>query len=138
MAYLARAAFFLTLLLSVPALAQDPRDADIQSATASPTLWNSSADARTSAAFTAERASRNATAYAFTTRSEVQPKFCMARATAPIFRGLRGETSTTRRFVIRASYLLHGLFGAELDYPYTLQPEVHDFHWLLVSYCTRS
>ena len=32
MAYLARAAFFLTLLLSVPALAQDPRDADIQSA----------------------------------------------------------------------------------------------------------
>ena len=32
MAYLARAAFFLTLLLSVPALAQDPRDAGIQSA----------------------------------------------------------------------------------------------------------
>ena len=32
MAYLARAAFFLTLLLSVPALAQDPRDAEIQSA----------------------------------------------------------------------------------------------------------
>ena len=63
-----------------------------QSATASATVVNSSAEANNGAAPTAERASRNATSYGFTTRSRVQPKLAMARAAAPMFNGFRGAT----------------------------------------------
>src|SRR5580693_10087755 len=68
-----------------------------QSATAAATVVNSSAEANNGAAPTAERASRNATAYGFTTRSRVHPKLAIARAAAPMFNGFRGATSTTRR-----------------------------------------
>src|SRR5579864_23474 len=68
-----------------------------QSATASASDRNSSADSRISRAQTADRASRNATSYGFTTRSRENPKLNMARAAAPIFNGLREETRTTRR-----------------------------------------
>src|SRR5580700_5870453 len=68
-----------------------------QSATASATLSNSSAFARTDAAPTAERASRYAGSYGFTTRRCENPKLLIARAAAPMFKGLRVETSTTRR-----------------------------------------
>src|SRR4029077_9797005 len=68
-----------------------------QSDTASPTLLNCSASASREAAPTAERASRNAGSYGFTTRRCRKPKLLMARAAAPMFRGLRVETSTTQR-----------------------------------------
>src|SRR5205085_3913754 len=45
----------------------------------------------------AERASRNATSYGFTTRRRWKPKLLMARAAAPILSGLRVATRTTRR-----------------------------------------
>src|ERR1700733_15252354 len=45
---------------------------------------------------TAERASRNAGSYGFTTRKSRKPKLLMARAAAPIFNGLRVDTSTMR------------------------------------------
>ena len=48
-------------------------------------------------AITAERASRNARSYGLTARRREKPKFAMARAEAPMFRGLRVATSTTRR-----------------------------------------
>jgi hypothetical protein len=70
---------------------------------------NSSAEANNGAAPTAERASRNATSYGFTTRSRVQPKLAIARAAAPMFNGFRGATSTTRssplekKFAVAAS-----------------------------------
>ena len=51
----------------------------------------SRASARTCCAFTAERASRNATSYGFTSRSSANPKLLIARAAAPMFRGLRGD-----------------------------------------------
>jgi hypothetical protein len=41
--------------------------------------------------------SRKATSYGFTSRNSVHPKLLMARAAAPMFRGLRGATKTTRR-----------------------------------------
>ena len=57
----------------------------------------SSAVCSRGAAPTADRASRNATSYGFTTRRREKPKFAMARAAAPILSGLRVDTSTTRR-----------------------------------------
>ena len=57
----------------------------------------SSALASSSAAPTADRAVRNAFSYGFTTRSREKPKLLMARAAAPMLRGLRDDTSTTRR-----------------------------------------
>ena len=42
----------------------------------------------------AERASRQWGAYGATTASRENPKLAMARATAPILSGLRGETRT--------------------------------------------
>ena len=69
----------------------------VQSATASATLSYSSALASSSAAPTADRAVRKAFSYGFTTRSREKPKLLMARAAAPILRGLRDDTSTTRR-----------------------------------------
>src|SRR6266852_2353432 len=69
----------------------------VQSATASATLWNSSALARSEEAPTAERASRNATWNGFTTRRRKKPKLLMARAAAPMLRGLRVATRTTRK-----------------------------------------
>jgi hypothetical protein len=53
--------------------------------------------ASTSAAPTAERASRNASRYGFTRRRCANPKLLMARPTAPMLSGFRGRTSTTRR-----------------------------------------
>ena len=75
-----------------------------QSATASATVANSSAEANNGAAPTAERASRNATSYGFTTRSRVQPKLTIARAAAPMFNGFRGATSTTRRSLAEKNF----------------------------------
>ena len=72
-------------------------DAVIFSFMAPATVVNSSAEVNNGAAPTAERASRNATSYGFTTRNRVQPKLAMARAAAPMFNGFRGATSTTRR-----------------------------------------
>ncbi len=69
----------------------------VQSATASATLLYSSALASSSAAPTADRAVRKAFSYGFTTRSREKPKLLMARAAAPMLRGLRDDTSTTRR-----------------------------------------
>src|SRR5882672_9415174 len=69
----------------------------VQSATASARLLNSSARARRGEAPTAERASRKANSYGFTTRRWKKPKLLMARAAAPMLRGLRGLTKTTRR-----------------------------------------
>src|SRR5713226_9767217 len=71
----------------------------VQSATASATVLNSLAAASTGEAPTADFASRNATSYGFTTRNWVAPKLLIARATAPMFNGLRGATSTTRRSI---------------------------------------
>jgi len=67
-----------------------------QSATASATVLYTSAVASVAAAPTAERASRNATSYGFTSRRWGTPKLLMARAAAPILRGLRTSTRTTR------------------------------------------
>ncbi len=67
-----------------------------QSATASATLWYCSADCKTADAPTAERASRNDSSKGFTTRNRDSPKLLMARAAAPMFRGLRVETRTTQ------------------------------------------
>ena len=47
--------------------------------------------------FTADFASWNATSYGFTRRISVNPKLLIARAAAPMFKGFRGATSTTRR-----------------------------------------
>src|SRR6266853_163048 len=69
----------------------------VQSATASARLLNSSARARRGEAPTAERASRKANSYGFTTRRWKKPKLLMARAAAPILSGLRGATRMTRR-----------------------------------------
>src|SRR5712664_1788291 len=69
----------------------------VQSATASARLLNSSARARRGEAPTAERASRKANSYGFTTQRWKKPKLLMARAAAPMLRGLRGLTRTTRR-----------------------------------------
>src|ERR1700736_599478 len=69
----------------------------MQSATASATLLYSSALASSADAPTAERASRNAAWYGFTTRRRRNPKLLMARAAAPMLRGLRVATRTTRR-----------------------------------------
>src|ERR1700683_5358715 len=55
-----------------------------------------SASARTDEAPTADRASRNAGSYGFTTRKCRNPKLLIARAAAPIFNGLRVDTSTIR------------------------------------------
>src|SRR5258708_38902660 len=68
----------------------------MQSATDSATVLNSSARASRGAAPTAERASRKASSYGFTTRRWRNPKLLMARAAAPMLRGLRGLTRTTR------------------------------------------
>ena len=46
----------------------------------------------------ADRASRYAFSYGVTTRKCANPKLLIARAAAPIFKGLRVETSTTRRW----------------------------------------
>ena len=56
-----------------------------------------SAFASSAEAPTAERASRNATSYGFTIRRRAKPKLLMARAAAPMLRGLRVATRTTRR-----------------------------------------
>src|SRR5882762_7617972 len=69
----------------------------VQSWTASARLLNSSARASSGAAPTAERASRKANSYAFTTRRWKKPKLLTARAAAPILSGLRGATRMTRR-----------------------------------------
>ena len=69
----------------------------VQSATASATVSYSSALASRAEAPTAERASRNAASYGFTTRRRRNPKLLMARAAAPMLRGLRVATRTTRR-----------------------------------------
>src|SRR6266850_2883319 len=69
----------------------------VQSAMASARLLNSSARARRGEAPTAERASRKANSYGFTTRRWKKPKLLMARAAAPMLRGLRGLTRTTRK-----------------------------------------
>src|ERR1700683_4958436 len=68
-----------------------------QSATASATVLYSSALAKTGAAPTAERAPGKATSYGFTTRRRENPKLLIARAAAPILRGLRASTRTTRK-----------------------------------------
>jgi hypothetical protein len=70
---------------------------------------NSSAEANNGAAPTAERASRNATSYGFTTRSRVQPKLAMARAAAPMFNGFRGATSTTRSSDLSKKFAIEAL-----------------------------
>jgi len=64
----------------------------VQSATASATLSQTSALAKSSLAPTAERASRNEGSYGETSRNCEAPKFAMARATAPILSGLRVRT----------------------------------------------
>src|SRR5438445_12079240 len=69
----------------------------LQSATASATVLNSVACASSRSAPTAERASRKANSYGLTTRRWKKPKLLMARAAAPMLRGLRGLTRTTRR-----------------------------------------
>ena len=46
---------------------------------------------------TADFASRQCSSYGATTARRRKPKFAIARATAPILRGLRGETRTTSR-----------------------------------------
>src|SRR5882762_895659 len=69
----------------------------VQSRTASARLLNSSAQARTGEAPTAERASRKANSYGFTTQRWKKPKLLIARAAAPMLRGLRGLTRTTRK-----------------------------------------
>src|SRR5713226_3645430 len=69
----------------------------VQSATASATVLNSSARASSGSAPTAERASRKASSKGFTTRRWKKPKLLMARAAAPMLRGLRGATRMTRR-----------------------------------------
>src|SRR5713101_493064 len=69
----------------------------VQSATASARLLNSSARARRGEAPTAERASRKAKSYGATTRRWKKPKLLMARAAAPMLRGLRGLTRTTHK-----------------------------------------
>src|SRR5438132_10643776 len=69
----------------------------LQSATASATVLNSVACASSRSAPTAERASRKANSYGFTTRRWQKPKLLMARAAAPMLRGFRGATRTTRR-----------------------------------------
>ena len=46
---------------------------------------------------TAETASWKATSYGLTTRKSSNPKLAMARAAAPMFRGLRVEMRTTQR-----------------------------------------
>jgi hypothetical protein len=68
----------------------------VQSATASATFLNCSAAFKTDEAPTAERASRKDSSYGFTTRKRDNPKLFIARAAAPIFRGLRVETRMTQ------------------------------------------
>src|SRR5882724_9596651 len=63
----------------------------------SATVLNSSARASSGSAPTAERASRKANSYGFTTRRWKKPKLLIARAAAPMLRGFRGATRTTRR-----------------------------------------
>src|SRR5205814_10603558 len=70
----------------------------VQSATASATLVYSSAFDNSAAAPTAERASRKAASYGDTTRRLRKPKLLMARAAAPMLRGLRAATRTTRKW----------------------------------------
>src|SRR5438445_12584209 len=69
----------------------------LQSATASATVLNSVACASSRSAPTAERASRKANSYGFTTRRWKKPKLLMARAAAPMLRGLRGATRMRRK-----------------------------------------
>ncbi len=67
----------------------------VQSATASPRHSVVFAFCSKSGAPTADRASRQCGAKGATTVSREKPKLAMARAPAPILRGLRGDTSTT-------------------------------------------
>src|SRR5215472_18864737 len=117
-----------------------------QSATASANDLNSSARASRGAAATAERASRNASSYGFTTRRCRNPKLLIARAAAPRFSGFRGATITTRRFsdwirtdkilkltterqtrtpnLVRSSRAQRGIWGSMLIERLRLNPDV--------------
>ena len=65
---------------------------NVQSATASARVATSIADSSSCGAPTAERASRQCGAWGETMANLEKPKLAMARAAAPIFSGLRGET----------------------------------------------
>src|SRR5208282_2703110 len=71
---------------------------------ASAMVSNSRAFVRIPCDLTALFASKKATLYAFMSLSSKTPKLLMARAAAPMFKGFRGETSTTRRFICRGSF----------------------------------
>jgi len=55
---------------------------------------------------TAERASRKSHVVGLTTRRHANPKFAMARAAAPMLRGLRVSTRTTRRLLFQSLAML--------------------------------